>query len=332
MKTSFVALICCFLCYASFAQKTRFNKKDSALLQQVEQISYSLDLSDAPAFKKALPFSRVVVHDVRFDTSFIALYWQWDLLKVIRNQKLNLSGGFSSGISAYLNTSFKENFTETGAEMICYFKKFSLTGKDTLIENIRRNEAISQVKVEVECFYKIDDLFFPAFRHDTTYTNRSVKVKESFSSIVREMLEPLKRKLISMDSSSVVKKKSFAHEEVLNRYTERLNLPILTTSKYVRGVYRNMQEFKRNMPSITKFRVKTAASNAYFLIDSNNNVITPSTIFGFCDGETIWLQKGDFGYPLYRVGNSFEFFYVVYYNYRYSTKAVRLIYGLNMSE
>jgi hypothetical protein len=245
MKTPVVASICCLLCYTSFPQKTRFNRKDSALLNHVEQISYSLALNDAPNVKKALPFSRVVVHDVRFDTSFIALYWQWDLLKIIRNQKLNLSGGFPSSISAYLNTSFKENVTENGSEMICYFKKFSLTGKDSLLENIRRNEAIIQVKVEVECFYKTEELFFPAFKHDTTYTDRAIKVKESFSSIVGEMLEPLKQKLIAMDSSSVVKKKSFTREEVLNRYTERLNLPILTTSKYVRGVYKNLQEFKR---------------------------------------------------------------------------------------
>ncbi|MGZ5135185.1 MAG: hypothetical protein ACXWCG_08545 [Flavitalea sp.] len=332
MKTPGVALICCLLCYASFAQRTRFSKKDSALFNKVEQISYSLALSDPLNVQKALPFNKVVVHDVRFDTSCIALYWQWDLLKIIRNQKLNLSGGFPSSISAYLNNSFKENLTENGSEMICYFKKFSLTGKDTLIENIRRNEAISQVRVEVECFYKTGELFFPAFKHDTTYTDRSIKIKESFSSIVREMLEPLKQKLISMDSSSVVKKKRFTGEEVLNRYVQRLNVPILTTSNYVRGVYKNWQEFKRNMPSITKFRVKTARSNAYFLIDSNNNVITPSTFFGFCDGQTIWLQRGDYGYPLYKVGNSFEFFHVVNYRYGYSFIPVRLIYRLNMDE
>ena len=45
-------------------------------------------------------------------------------------------------------------------------------------------------------------------------------------------------------------------------------------------MYKNLQEFKRNMPS-TKFRVKTVASSSYFLIDSNSNVITPSTILGF---------------------------------------------------
>ena len=302
------------------------------MFNKIEQVFYSLDTGGAPDIQKALPFSKVVVHDVRFDTSFIALYWQWDLLRIIRSQKLNLSGGFPSCISTYLNNSFKENLTENGSEMVCYFKKFSLTGKDTLIENIRRNEAFSQVKVEVECFYKTGELFFPAFKHEATYTDRSIKLKESFSSIVREMLEPLKQKLISMDSSSVVKKKSFTREEVQNRYAERFNVPILTASNYVRGVYRNWQEFRRNMPSIRKFRVKTVRSGGYFLIDSSNNVITPSTIFGFCDGQTIWLQSGDFGYPLYKVGNSFEFFHVVYYRSGYASIPVRLIYALSMDE
>ena len=66
-------------------------KKDSNLLKKVDHVFYPLKCTDSAKAKGK--FRQITVYDVRYDTSFIGLYWETELSKSmsdIRTQKLNV--------------------------------------------------------------------------------------------------------------------------------------------------------------------------------------------------------------------------------------------------
>jgi len=315
---------------SSFSQNSRNNKKDTSQIIKAEYVRFNLDHDGTNKRMMKVPFQRILVHDVRFDTTFIGLHWQFDLFTV-RNQKFDLTDGFRNGLTAYLNMAFKNNFSDNGTEVICYIKKFSLSGKDTLLEHIRLNESIIEVKFEAECYYSANNSLYPATRLDTIFSERSQKIKISFVPLLKQIITPLEEKLSRIDSLNVIKRRPYSKEEIENRYKDRFNVPILTCSKYVTGLYANAQEFKNNAPSIKEVRVKQVSTTTFHFADGKNNVISPFTIFGFSDGKKCWIQSGNRSLALIKVGNSFEFYYPIYDPSRYG-RTVKLLFALDMDD
>ena len=109
---------------------------------------------------------------------------------------------------------------------------------------------------------------------------------------------------------------------------------MLAGNGYKRGIYKNLAELKNATPSIDSFSVsldkmKFNAGNtnqidltsllykaiqkrntAVFLYDERGELINPSRVFAYSDGETLWLQHGASFYPLIRTGNGFEYLYI----------------------
>jgi hypothetical protein len=96
-----------------------------------------------------------------------------------------------------------------------------------------------------------------------------------------------------------------------NYYSNRFNLPILTDTFYRKGIYKNFEEFKKNEPSVTHFKIKKEKFESISLIDEEGNYMNTMRIFGFSDGKNCWIQHGNYCYPLIRMGNSFEFFWTI---------------------
>ncbi|MEP6513855.1 MAG: hypothetical protein ABJA79_08295 [Parafilimonas sp.] len=312
-----------------FSQKTRYNKKDSLKIGDVDYMQFNLECNEKNKLSGAVPFNKISVIDVRFDTSFIAIYWKPDPLSVIRNKKLDLKNGFAVSLTNYLNKFYENNFSNNNSEIICYLKRFSIAGKDTILENIS-DENIVQAKFEAECYYKTNNLLYPAVRIDTIFAERVTKIKNGFVPLIKEIIIPLTEKLNQIDSLRLIKRKTYTVEEIEERYKSRFNLPILTADKYVKGVYMSFQEFKNNAPSIKQFTIKKEKANTFYLRDSLGSIISPLKKFGFCDGTTCWIQSGDFCFPIFKIGNSFEYFYTLYYNNSYFVQTVKLLFGLNM--
>jgi hypothetical protein len=218
-----------------------------------------------------------------------------------------------------------------------------------------QDDVANQVNIEVECFYKKGDVLFPAARFDTSYIHHFPDFILIAATQMKRLLQPLMDKIVHVNLEVVERRKSYTEAEIRKRYSDRFEIPILKAITYNKGIYKTFNEFKRNAPSIDSFKLATdkmkvnegnrtlvdltslawkafqTRNSAVFLYDPDNNLITPSEIFGYSDGKTLWIQHGAFFFPLQKTGNSFEFMYVYHYADSYfRTNTMYVLTPLNM--
>jgi len=359
MKHAFIFLLLIFLQDVCSAQFDNANKKDSIKVPQAKYQYYNLTTNrDHPDI--LLPYDSIEFRDVRYDTTFIMM--AFPLLHVSRtyNVKVNLDGGLAQNVTRYFNNYYSTVNNNGQKAAVCYIKKFSVTLQHELLEHFFNtgnlpDDTANQVDIEVECYYKKGDRFFPAVRFDTSYRHHFPDIILNASRQIKTLLQPLMSKIEQVNLEHVEKRNAYSEEDISKRYADRFNFPILKTAVYKKGVYKSFNEFRNNAPSIDSFTISTdkmkvnegnnllidpeslawkgfqTKNTAVFLYDENNNLISPSGIFGYCDGKTIWIQHGAFFYPLVKTGNSFEFMYIYHYaDHNLRTNTLFLLTPLNM--
>lgn len=338
----YTLLLLIFLHSITNAQYDNSNKHDSL---KIIDAKYSYHILSAEKNKKSevrLPYDTIIFKDVRYDTTFFAM--SYPILRVSKtyNIKENFSGGFSNNLSTYFNNYFTTSNSNQDKTLVCFIKKFSITLQYDFLEHYNtgnlRDNIMNQVNIAIECYYQHGDTLTPAVRFDTSYTHRFPTIILDVPAQVKKLLQPLILKIEQSSFDRISNRKGYTKPEVLKRYMDRFNIPILTVNSYKKGVYKNFIEFKNNAPSIDSFTISTdkmkvnatgtknfdltslayralqTANTAIFLYDKNNQFISPSEVFGFSDGNNLWIQHGAFFYPLEKVFNAFEFMYAYHYN------------------
>lgn len=359
MKCVNLLLLLLMLQNACFAQYDNTNKRDSIKIIDANYSYHTLTAEKNERGDVRLPYDTIVFKDVRYDTTFFAMDYPLFRISKTYNIKENFSGGFAKNITDYFNTYYATANKSEGEALICFIKKFAITLQYDFLEHYNegnlQDDIMNQVAIEVECYYKHGDTLFPAVRFDTAYTHHFPVPLLNVPAAIKDLLKPLMEKIEQADLERITKRKFYTQTEIIKRYNDRFNIPILTTGTYKKGVYKNFNEFKNNSPSIDSFtitidklkvngtgtklfdptsliyRALQKRNTAIFLYDENNQLISPSNIFGFSDGETIWIQHGAFFYPLEKVGNSFEFMYAYHYNDGNDrTRTIYILSPLNM--
>ena len=324
------------------AQYDNTKKRDSIKIIDARYSYHKLTAEKHERADVQLPYDTIVFKDVRYDTTFFAMDYPLFRISKTYNIKENFSGGFAKNISDYFNTYYATANKNAGRELICFIKKFAVTLEYDFLEHYNtgnlQDDIMNQVVIEIECYYKHDDTLFPAVKFDTTYLHHFPSFILNVPEEMKTLLKPLMKKIEQANPEHIIKRKPYTETEITNRYANRFNIPILITDTYKKGIYKNFDEFKNNSPSIDLFTITTdklkvnatetknfditsltyralqKRNTAVFLYDENNQLISPSDVFGFCDGKTIWIQHGAFFYPLEKTGNSFEFMYIYHYN------------------
>ena len=319
MKLLSIIFLTTVFCTSSLhAQKIQKYRKDSSYLQNIKDLNIYPDTSISKDTNK-LPYARISIRDVRFDTSLIALYAKVNngFGPRILNYKLDFAGGVENALNNYFNNLFKQQFTNSRNELVCFIKTFYATRRDSIVENGASNKNIAQMHLAADVFLKTDGLYYPAFRVDTLLIETiKTRKKEVTDEVKENLLSPLcdmlTAKMTRINIDYVLNKKAFTDSFLqISYYSNRFNLPILTDTFYRKGIYKNFEEFKNNDPSVTHFKIKKEKFESISLIDEDGNYINTMRIFGFSDGKNCWIQHGNFCYPLIRMGNSFEFFWTI---------------------
>lgn len=276
-----------------------------------------MTLDSAAGLQKSKPviFKSIRVEDVRFDTTHIGLYSIWNnvISNSIKNYKINLKGGLTNSFSAYLNSFFKPEPGSNDMELVCFIKNLSITRRDTLVEDESLRKKYGQLDFEAEVFLKSGTNYYAAIKIDTIlYSMIGLKKKQIGDDMRDHLLMPalqlLKNTITQTDWENITTRNAFSERTVNDHYLiARFNIPVLT-QPYKRGIYRNYTEFRNNTPSITDFKIEKGRFKTILLLDKQGNNIPVINMFGYCDGEHYWIIMTNYGYPLFRVGNGFEFF------------------------
>lgn len=355
----YTPLLLLFLQSIANAQYDNSNNKDSFKIKNAKYSYHILSANKNERSYIKLPYDTIIFKDVRYDTTFFALSYPIFRISKTYNIKENFSGGFSKNLSNYFNSYFQTSNNNEDKKLLCFIKKFSITLQYDFLEHYNngnlRDSIVNQVDIEIECYYKHGDTLFPAIRFDTSYTHRFPTIITNVPLVIKELLHPFINKIEQSNFNHIVNRKAYSESDIRNKYQNRFNIPILSTGSYKKGIYKNFKEFINNSPSIDSFAITTDKmkvnatgtknfdltslayrtfqknNSAIFLHDKNNQLISPSDVFGFSDGQTIWIQHGAFFYPLEKVNNSFEFMYIFHYNDSNDhTNTVYILSPLNM--
>lgn len=308
-RFAFFILVMSFVANASFSQFNLPYKKDSITLSKVGKTIMNVDIVDRLNESIKVPFNKIKVVDVRFDTSYIGIPVTVSLFKIYTT-KADFKDGLSKGLSDYLNKFYSSNFYSGNNEMVCYVKQFSAYMKDSLPGNLSIKR-LGKLRTEIEFYYKAGELFYPAVRIDTTFANwidDASKLKE-MEKILAESFDMLTYKLSNLDTLKLLKRKAYTVEAVNSRMQNKFNIPILKDQNIKKGIYANASEFLNNNPSITNFQVYDNGKEGVNLIDEDGNIINILSKFGYNDGISCNVLARDQAFPLIRINNGFQFIY-----------------------
>jgi len=315
-------LILAMLCAAgAHAQRRTIYLKDSISLCSVKKMTFSLDTTQMCSPAISVPFKHVRVVDVRFDTTMVDYFTMINSTLTVstKNYKVTMEAPVGSSLTRLLSHYYKNNYTdEKDAELIIFLKKLNVASVDGFNQSDLYN--YRKINFVAEAFLKKGNYAYAACKIDTVIqiqlpgSARKKYVQHIADSLIMPAINLLERKISNTDWTAVLQRKMFDTAFVYRHYClDRFNLPILN-EPYNKGVYKTAKEFVTNKPSITAFTVLEKAKGVDILEDAAGNTIPMLHYFGYCDGKICWIMTDVHASPLFRVGNTFEYF--AHFNYR----------------
>ncbi|KAA9034350.1 hypothetical protein FW778_22825 [Ginsengibacter hankyongi] len=320
---SHVMMLTMFFIFNANAQKHNIYTKDSLSLCAVKKITIKLDTIQMSSSTAHVRFGHIRVVDVRFDTTMVDYFSSIHNGFTVNaeNYKVTLQGSLGSSLTQVLNHFYKNNLRDTeDGVLIVFLKKLSVSKADSTYQLKLHN--YRKINFVAEMFLNKGGNDYAACKVDTvilTEIYRATVKKYSRhieDSLIMPAIAALERTIDNTDWSVVLNRKAFEPEFVLKHYCrDMFNLPILN-ELCNKGVYKTYKEFLLNKPSIRVFTIKEKNTGVNILQDEAGNILPMVHYFGYCDGKNCWIMTDVRASPLFRVGNSFEFFGHFNYNFK----------------
>ena len=254
----------------------------------------------------SIPFNNVIVFDERPDTSAVSMN---------KSEYYNIKN-MDSVILDYINNAVSLSKTANNAnKLVIFIKKlwltnqFDLTNRDEKKRSEINGDWVGGILFKAECYLQMDTLFVPAFRFDTSFSaeknNVIPEATELLDICLRRIVEKTSQFQIP-EAGAQVKKITGAAIEKFNH--ARFDIPVLKDIRFKKGVYETFEDFKQNNPKYPEFEVKKEKlSDELYVKQEDGTEVLQRSIWGYCDGENLFIKSADNYFPLYRYGNTFYF-------------------------
>jgi hypothetical protein len=301
----------------SFSQSKEFTT--------AELKSFSADLSiykPLPDNYK-LPFSSIQIIDSRPDTTkigFIRLNPNKDGKNAFK--KIVVQNGLTQSLKSILNEHYKPCFSNDSLQLLIVIKRFWADPYPNRLVQQQGNVVRSSVfdmYLRFEFFFVKNDWFYPVKRIDTLFQTgegevvpgcnyRKIQDCEMYGYAVSKVFEGTD---FDYYVSRIDRAKNKVTKQGLDSFNKKYkDYPIISTKVLKQGVYLNFNEFRNNMPSVTKYtveKIKKHKITMYAIYDTSK--VVPERIakyWGYCNGKNIYC--GYLQHPLTKSGDTFEFF------------------------
>lgn len=300
-------LLIAFLLFSlvCFSQNEHY-RTDSIRITSTSTTVWDLNELAAPQVSTKLPFSDLHFHDARLDTSCIGV-----IGKPLK--RINIKGGVDAGLEKYLKSALQSNFDSSSYTLQCFVKKLRISMYDSIAKVARENNNMFLVVTEMECYYEINNQYYPAFRLDSSYVVLAIDVDKKVE-VLYVLLQAFTSKLSRFNGEKILKRNSYQLTNIIDRYAERFKTGF-SNSLPQKGLYQSFHSFKNNEPEIHDFKV-TYKKGDFIFKNNSDSVIKPTEILIYSDGYKLWINNYGNFYPLIRKGNRFEYLGVINTNSR----------------
>ncbi len=307
MKTSFISLFLLTITLSLSGQKNHqkaFNP---------EGFSTSIIKLNAPKSPKlvSLSFSGLEVYDKRNDSSFAGFYKtkyssnkSW--VTILKTEKAT-----STSVYSFLEPQISFD-RQSNYRLVLLIRKLWLSKEIENTEvrdhNIKMQKALLPGIITCFEFYaKQGELLTPLMRFDTTILHHN----PNLSLIDEELLQATLTSAIEKLSKTNYRQKietgrtySWLHVDSVS--TRSKHIDVLHTTSFKKGVYLTYDDFKNNRPSIHDFEIKKSDySHTLFVKDEQGNQYPVRKIWGFSDGENLFIKSADIFFKLEKFNNNF---------------------------
>lgn len=257
------------------------------LASQLAIAQYPIHLADNdPTLDIAQPISIIDVVDFRKDTLSIGFIQAGAINN--RLQVANLDGGAANAIKKYIQNVMPQ--APGTASMAMVIKELRI------YEDVMSMKELARLHVNYE-FYSIKDREFNlALSFTRDYNAKSRNITAGHEANVRQSIREALLELANTGNST-------AQTFTTNNGIATGTYSILKTQKPVRGIYRSLEEFRNNTPSIQRdFEIHKrshaarilfgAAKNELYYKDENGKRIKiEEPVWGFSDGEKVYIRR-----------------------------------------
>lgn len=259
----------------------------------------------------SLSFSGLEVHDKRNDSSFVGFY----KIKASTNKSwvtiLKTEKPTASSLYSFLEPQIAFD-NQASYKLVLLIRKLWLS-KEIENDEVRdynikmQKPLLPGILTGFEFYAKRDMELIPLFRFDSTILH----YKQNLSLIDEELLKVALISAIDKLSKSNYEQKiktgkKYSLEQIDSFSTITKRIDILQTESRKKGVYLTYDEFKNNRPSIHDFEIKKSEyAHTLYVKDNQGNQYPLRKIWGFSDGENLFIKSADIFFKLEKFNNNF---------------------------
>lgn len=192
---------------------------------------------------------------------------------------------------------FKKDSNLDGSKVIVCLNKLWITHHLTLANNNWKSGIIWKAG----CFKKVGGNFTRLCDLDTIIENDNAKfsAQDLILLCLRSSAEKINSALHQPGRSD-----QFAD---LNSFKDDFTkIPILLDDQKKKGLYMTYEQFLKNTPSTADFEIeKNKFSDGLFVINSSGANELVRNVWGYCDGQNMYIKSGEKYFQLCRVNNTF---------------------------
>ena len=292
--------------FCANAQKPEKISTDLSPSKKIRSIFITLKPGDKKtAF--SLPFSSIAVQDARPDTSKYGFSRKVSRRSVFQYRSAK---GIEPEIKHYLNTRYHKSFDSTSANrLLLVLKKLWISSFDSLelvYTKYARTHDLLYFKADV--FFQSGEAWYPVFRYDTVLV-LPLKYKSEPDLYIQQALDLFFEKLQPVNFNLIQNRKFVTRDYIDSTYAVTWQLPIHQADKPAKGVYITYEDFKNNRPSYTDYEVKfERIGDNLYVKEEDGKYYYRNKVWGFCNGEDIFIKMGLNYFPLFRSQHTWEFY------------------------
>ncbi|HLG38627.1 MAG TPA: hypothetical protein VI461_03125 [Chitinophagaceae bacterium] len=290
----------------SFSQKkddTRMIDNAGSTVESFENINYYK--------RNKIPFRDIIVFDRRFDSTKLGY----------ANSNIRIQLGRSW--TTILNEYFKRNLDSSSNKSLFIFIKSYWLQKGIVDKVIRKKVVLKDAfgadflniedggscSVNLEVFARSDSNYFPLFRIDDSFFNQLNNFRKgNLSEFFFLPYDSVFQRLLVTDLTHLYQRKKITWQELTEHYEQRFNLPICKEPSPKKGIFLTFEDFKKNNPLLTEFRLKEGNKTDELYMGSGQNEQIVADYWGYFDGNSLYIKAGFNVFKAVRQQQTFEIY------------------------
>jgi hypothetical protein len=178
------------------------------------------------------------------------------------------------------------------------------------------NKWYAGVVCKLEFYLERDSVFYPLYKIDSSFVYDDLlydyaglrfvdRGREFFIAALKTSLEKLPD--IKFDEI-IEKRKKLNIQDICKKNLQSRETPILQATVFNKGVYKTLEEFKNNSPSLKEYEFHKGPLGDILYVKEGIDEYPVRNNYGYCDGTDIFINSGDKYSILIRQGRTFYFY------------------------